>query len=155
VYNAGENFDCAIELNTQVEFDAPKLCTVLAHELGHLLGRPHAAQPGQLMSPVYSEALPACAAASPAPAPAPSAPATTPAPAPARTAAPSTRPTVKTFVRTTTTAKGVKVTDDAGAKRTLRRTSTRCVRVLRAGRRVKRCTRVARRTAAPAAARRR
>jgi hypothetical protein len=64
--NIGENFDCKVELNTQAEFDFQKLCTVVAHEVGHLVGQQHAAQPGQLMSPYYSDPLPACVSADPA-----------------------------------------------------------------------------------------
>src|SRR5688500_5463339 len=39
--NAGANFDCRIDLNPQADYDFPKLCTVLTHEVGHLLGRQH------------------------------------------------------------------------------------------------------------------
>jgi hypothetical protein len=137
--NAGENFDCTIDLNSNVAFDAPKLCTVLAHELGHLLGHPHAEQPGQLMSPVYSEALPVCGGAASAPAPTPALPvAQTPV---------SAQGGAKTAV-VQKTAKGVKVTDTA-AKRSLRRTRGRCVRTLKAGKRGKRCARIARRASRP------
>jgi hypothetical protein len=65
--NVAENFECQIELNTDAGFDFPKLCTVLAHEIGHLLGNQHAEQPDLLMSPYYSTALPECVAADPAP----------------------------------------------------------------------------------------
>lgn len=65
--NTGENFDCRIDLNTEAGFDFPKLCTVMAHEVGHLLGNQHADQPGLLMSPYYSTALPECEAGDPAP----------------------------------------------------------------------------------------
>jgi Matrixin len=64
--NVAENFDCKIELNTAAEFDFPKLCTVVAHEVGHLVGQQHAEQAGQLMSPYYSDPLPACVSANPA-----------------------------------------------------------------------------------------
>ena len=71
--NAGENFDCRIDFNSQAAFDWPKFCTVMAHEVGHLLGRQHAGDPNDLMAPLYSDPLAACAqAADPArPAPAP------------------------------------------------------------------------------------
>lgn len=62
--NASENFDCRIDLNTQADFDFPKLCSVLAHEIGHLLGQQHDPNPGQLMSAFYTAALPSCEAAS-------------------------------------------------------------------------------------------
>jgi hypothetical protein len=149
--NPAENFDCAIDLNTNAGYDLPKLCTVLAHELGHLLGNPHADQPGLLMSPVYSDALPACAGTAPAPAPAPVQVA--PAPAPASSTQPATRTRiVKKTVRTTTVTRAAKRT---AARKTLRRARTRCVRVLKAGKRTKRCTRVARRASAPASRARR
>jgi hypothetical protein len=64
--NVAENFDCRIELNTQAEYDFPKLCTVVAHEFGHLVGHQHAGQPGLLMSPYYSDPLPECVNANPA-----------------------------------------------------------------------------------------
>ena len=68
--NIGENFDCRIELNTAAEFDFAKLCTVVTHEVGHLVGQQHAEQPGLLMSPYYSDPLQACVDANPnAPAP--------------------------------------------------------------------------------------
>ena len=70
--NAGENFDCVIEFNAGADYDWPKLCTVMTHEMGHLVGQPHALRDGELMSPVYSEPLPACTGDEPgAPAPAP------------------------------------------------------------------------------------
>ena len=40
---------------------------VIAHEVGHLVGQQHAEQAGQLMSPYYSDPLPACASADLAP----------------------------------------------------------------------------------------
>src|SRR3712207_6942749 len=35
--NAGENFDCVIEFNAGADYDWPKLCTVMTHEMGHLV----------------------------------------------------------------------------------------------------------------------
>ena len=58
--NAGANFDCTVVFNALTQYDFPMLCTVMAHELGHLLGRQHDAQDGQLMSAIYSAPLPEC-----------------------------------------------------------------------------------------------
>ena len=64
--NAGANFDCRIDINPQADYDFPKLCTVLTHEVGHLLGQQHDPNAGQLMSAYYSTPLPACQSADPA-----------------------------------------------------------------------------------------
>ena len=72
--NAGENFDCRVEFNAGADYDWPKLCTVMTHELGHLVGQPHSDRPGELMSPIYTDPLPACNG------PEPGAPAAAPAP---------------------------------------------------------------------------
>jgi hypothetical protein len=63
--NPGENFDCRIDLNPGADFDYPKLCTVLTHELGHLLGQQHDPNSGQLMSAYYTGPIPACETADP------------------------------------------------------------------------------------------
>lgn len=80
--NPAQNFDCRVDFNSGQTFDFPQFCTVMTHELGHLLGRPHDPTPGQLMSAIYSTPIPECANAVPAgsSAPAPVAPAP-PAPA--------------------------------------------------------------------------
>ena len=83
--NPGENFDCRVTLNTQADFDFPKLCTVVTHEIGHLVGRQHDAASGRLMSAFYTTPLAACTAASPESAPAPAA-------APARSSQAARRP---------------------------------------------------------------
>ena len=65
--NVAANFNCTIIVNPQADYDFPKLCTVLTHEFGHLLGQQHAAQPGLLMSAIYSDPLPECVAGDPNP----------------------------------------------------------------------------------------
>ncbi len=98
--NASANFDCKVELNSALDFDWEKLCSVVAHEVGHLMGQQHASVGGELMSPIYSGPLGACtrtpdpaAPAAPAPQSAPAAPRVAP-PAPEQrrsTAAPRLR----------------------------------------------------------------
>jgi hypothetical protein len=73
--------DCSISYNLDVDWDWPKLCTVVEHELGHLAGHDHVNDPHDVMSPYYvypsSECAAGTAAATPSSAtadPAPSAP---------------------------------------------------------------------------------
>lgn len=66
--NATENFDCRIDINPNADYDYAKLCTVLTHEIGHLLGRPHDPSTGQLMSAYYTSPIAQCGTAEPAPA---------------------------------------------------------------------------------------
>jgi len=72
--NAPANFDCAVDLNAGAQYDWEKLCTVIAHEVGHLHGRQHD-EADDLMAAVYRRPLAACSATpepgAPAPAPAP------------------------------------------------------------------------------------
>jgi ABC-type molybdate transport system substrate-binding protein len=53
--------DCAITYNLDVDWDWPKLCTVVEHELGHLSGHDHVNDPHDVMSPYYVFAAPECA----------------------------------------------------------------------------------------------
>ena len=53
------NFDCRIEFNLRQDYDWPKLCTVAAHEIGHLLGHDHADDDAHLMAEAYTRPLPA------------------------------------------------------------------------------------------------
>jgi hypothetical protein len=55
-----DNSDCEIDLNPAATFDWPKLCTVLVHEFGHLVGHDHDPRPGHLMSELYTTPLAAC-----------------------------------------------------------------------------------------------
>ena len=84
IHNPLTYSQCAISYNLDVDWDWPKLCTVIEHELGHLAGHDHVNDPHDVMSPYYVYPTPECAAAAaPAAAPAPvttaEAPATTPA----------------------------------------------------------------------------
>jgi hypothetical protein len=55
------NDHCSVRFNSDQSFDWPSLCTVFAHEFGHLTGHQHASDPTDVMYPVYSVPLPACA----------------------------------------------------------------------------------------------
>ena len=132
--NPGENFDCAIVLNRDAEFDFGKLCTVVTHEVGHLVGRQHADAQGDLMFPLYSTPLPACAQAAPEDELADEDVAGTDETATPAVAKPSKAARA--------------ATRKASSKRSLRkaRPRTRCVRRFSDGRRTKRCVRVAERS---------
>jgi hypothetical protein len=82
VHDPATYTDCAISYNLDVDWDWPKLCTVVEHELGHLSGHDHVNDPHDVMSPYYVFPSGECSAgqqlttAVPAPAPAtPSSPA--------------------------------------------------------------------------------
>jgi hypothetical protein len=53
--------ECSITYNLDVDWDWPKLCTVVEHELGHLSGHDHVNDPHDVMSPYYVYAAPECA----------------------------------------------------------------------------------------------
>jgi hypothetical protein len=127
--NPVENFDCAVTLNTEADFDFAKLCTVLTHEVGHLVGRQHAERDGDLMSPIYAEPLPACVQAAPQDAPDAGDDVVA-----EDEAAAADKPAAKPAA-----------TRKASSKRSLRkRTKGACVRRFSDGRKAKRCGRVAR-----------
>jgi hypothetical protein len=79
---------CSITYNLDVDWDWPKLCTVVEHELGHLSGHDHVNDPHDVMSPYYVYPTPECAAGTAALTPAP-------APAPVTTTVASTRKSAK------------------------------------------------------------
>jgi matrixin len=60
--DAAANTDCTTTLNANVDFDWPKLCTILVHEYGHLTGHPHSADPQDIMYPYYEGPVAECAA---------------------------------------------------------------------------------------------
>jgi Matrixin len=74
IHNPLTYSQCSITYNLDVDWDWPKLCTVIEHELGHLAGHDHVDDPHDVMSPYYVYPSPECAAgqqaAVPAPAPA-------------------------------------------------------------------------------------
>src|SRR4051812_17378106 len=59
------NGDCKVTFNPSAEFDWPKFCTVMVHELGHLAGKPHAADPRAVMAAYYTIPLQACVSQTP------------------------------------------------------------------------------------------
>ncbi|WP_027006067.1 matrixin family metalloprotease [Conexibacter woesei] len=83
------NSDCQVTLSTATTWDWPKLCTVVIHEIGHLDGHDHVADPTDIMYFSYVQPAPECAAmAEPAETGVPAAPraAATPPKKPARVA---------------------------------------------------------------------
>ena len=97
IHNPATYSQCSITYNLDVDWDWPKLCTVIEHELGHLAGHEHVDDPHDVMSPYYVYPTPECAAGAPAPAAAP-APVTTaeaPAVAPTPNKATSKKATTK------------------------------------------------------------
>jgi hypothetical protein len=84
VHNPATYSQCSIAYNLDVDWDWPKLCTVIEHELGHLSGHEHVNDPRDVMSPYYVYPSPECAAgqAAASAAPAPAATAEAPAAAP-------------------------------------------------------------------------
>ena len=86
VHNPATFTQCSITYNLDVDWDWPKLCTVIEHELGHLAGHEHVNDPHDVMSPYYILPTPECAAGSaPAAAPAPVTTAQAPVATPAAT----------------------------------------------------------------------
>jgi pyruvate/2-oxoglutarate dehydrogenase complex dihydrolipoamide acyltransferase (E2) component len=103
IHNPATYTQCAISYNLDVDWDWPKLCTVIEHELGHLAGHDHVDDPHDVMSPYYVYPTPECAAGgAPATAPAPATTAQAPAvpPAASKAATKSNAPAKKKAKRT-------------------------------------------------------
>jgi matrixin len=62
VHNPATYTQCSITYNLDVDWDWPKLCTVVEHELGHLDGHDHVNDPHDVMSPYYIYPTNECAA---------------------------------------------------------------------------------------------
>ena len=96
IRNPATYSQCSITYNLDVDWDWPKLCTVIEHELGHLAGHEHVNDPHDVMSPYYVYPTPECAAggapiAAPAPVTTAEAPAVTPAASKATTSKAATK----------------------------------------------------------------
>lgn len=52
--------DCNVVFNDAIAFTEPRLCTVMVHEIGHLLGRRHTHTRGDVMSEYYEGPIAAC-----------------------------------------------------------------------------------------------
>ena len=120
---------CSITYNLDVDWDWPKLCTVIEHELGHLAGHEHVNDPHDVMSPYYVFPTPECAAGVPA-APAAPAPAAVaqcarrrPTPRKATSKRKSVKPKAK--VKAKVTKAQAKVAKRKAAARQAKRGSTR------------------------------
>jgi hypothetical protein len=65
IHNPATYSQCSITYNLDVDWDWPKLCTVIEHELGHLAGHEHVNDSHDVMSPYYMFPSPECATAQP------------------------------------------------------------------------------------------
>ena len=110
VHNPATYTQCAISYNLDVDWDWPKLCTVIEHELGHLAGHDHVNDPHDVMSPYYVYPTPECAAgaAAPAAAPAPATTAQAPATAPAASKATIKKKATRTVAKRKAATAGTK-----------------------------------------------
>jgi hypothetical protein len=98
VHDPSTYSSCSISYNLDVDWDWPKLCTVVEHELGHLSGHDHVNDPHDVMSPYYVYPTPECAAGT------------------ALTPAPPTPAPVTTTVATSTKKSSKKAKQSAAAK---------------------------------------
>jgi hypothetical protein len=58
--NAAANTQCAITFNQNQAFDWPMFCTVMVHEIGHLVGQQHSTDATSVMYPIYVAPVAAC-----------------------------------------------------------------------------------------------
>jgi pyruvate/2-oxoglutarate dehydrogenase complex dihydrolipoamide acyltransferase (E2) component len=110
VHNPASYTQCAISYNLDVDWDWPKICTVIEHELGHLAGHDHVNDPHDVMSPYYVYPTSECAAgaAAPAAAPAPATTAQAPATAPAASKATIKKKATRTVAKRKAATAGTK-----------------------------------------------
>jgi hypothetical protein len=107
--------DCSISYNLDVDWDWPKLCTVVEHEMGHLSGHDHVNDPHDVMSPYYVYPSPECAAGT----------AATPAPTPDPTSVANSRASTKHKTARRKTTKSKKRTRTAAARKAAARRAAR------------------------------
>ncbi len=99
---------CAISYNLDVDWDWPKLCTVIEHELGHLAGHDHVDNPHDVMSPYYVYPTPECATGDASAVPAPATTAQAPAVAPAASKAKAKKKTKATAAKRRAATRGTR-----------------------------------------------